>query len=122
MTELSFNISNLSHFDMGGLDDCMTKQILGSSTYSAECISRLVCGQMNDYYVHVGIGLIVAYILVIWLLKWFMSGGWKRFEKVDFIGKEMNSERNRMFWLVFVLQRVIWAFIIYTVAVIVMNY
>ena len=122
MKELGMNLSNLSHFNMGGLDSCMTNQMLGSTQYSADCISRLICTQMNDYYVHIGIFLIIGYIGLFWILKWFMYGGWKRFEKNKTLFKYIKTEKQRIFWLVFILQRVIWAFIIYTVAVVVMNY
>ena len=112
ITNSSFNFSSITE-----VDTCMT-----GTKYSIECLHRLICPQLNSYFIRTGIILVISYIVIGWLLWWFLNYGYKYTsnEKHKHIGNFHDLE-TRIYWDTWVRARLSNVMLFYIVIVIWFN-
>lgn len=55
------------------------KCLIGTDKYSLECVYQNVCSQMDQYFIRMGLIIIIFYGLITWFLWWFLNYGYKKF-------------------------------------------
>lgn len=60
-----------------GYNSNLPPECWGGSQYSIECLHRLICPQMHDYFISTGLAIIISYIVISWLLWAFFRWGYK---------------------------------------------
>lgn len=63
-------------------------------------IYQHICTQYNNYFVNLGIGIIILNILTHWFTWWFFNHGYK---KTDIM--KDTSLNNRVYWDIFIKAR-----------------
>ena len=100
-----------------------TAQCLNNNgVLSVECLNRLICPQLNNYFIKTGIWLVAIYIFVGWFLWWFMNYGYKLTEdtEVKYIGN-MHDLKTRMYWDSWIRARMSILLLMYIVIVVWLN-
>jgi len=120
-TDLMMNGSNFSDFGVDKIN-WNTYQVDGLGIYNS------VCGQLDQYILHWGIGLIIFYLIMSWFLWWFFNYGYKKLEYTpdNYVVKKMRlnflDDDNRIYWYFFILDKIIKLFVGYTIVVIYLLY
>lgn len=70
-----FQFGNVMAMDKTGLPvDCMTY----TNQYSTECIYQTICGQLNHWFLVMGILIILLWLVMSWLKWYFFRFGYKK--------------------------------------------
>ncbi len=89
--------------------ECWIKE---GGKYSAECIHQMICPQFNNYFINVGLIILISYA-VVWWLKWAFFKHWYKYLRYDetnsfshYIG-DLSDLQNRVYWDTWITTRVI---------------
>jgi len=102
---------NFSNFTIFETDICKT----AIGQYSADCLNKWFCPQINAYVVNVGLILVIAVVVGSWGLWWFVNHGYKLidYETPEWlpggwaflIFGDLQKPETRIFWVDFVKDR-----------------
>jgi hypothetical protein len=95
-----------------------------------------LCGQLDKYILHWGIGLIIFYAIMSWLVWLFLEYGYKYIKysdgefkcykffifKMDFTKYDLRIWENRIHWQLFFMDKMIKIFIGYVIVVVYLLY
>lgn len=109
-----FELQNITAYNPNIPIECATKK---AGHYSLECLYNILCPQFNSYFIRIGITLVVAYILITWLLWWFMRYGYMYLSRKTDNLYFMSFEK-RVYWEVWIRQRLEWAMAVYIIIVV----
>ena len=90
------------------IDQCL----LPNNHYRADCLYKVLCPQLNDHIIRVGIAIIISHIVLSWLLWWFTSYGYKYLNYnymqnrhlKKFLG-DFREKDTRLYWDVWIRAR-----------------
>lgn len=103
------------------------KCLIGSDTYSIDCIYQNVCSSMNEYFIKMGLIIIISYVFLSWFLWWFLNYGYKKFRynkasKIGLFIGDLNDINRRMYIDEFVRNKILKVAIAYIGIVVYMNW
>jgi len=92
------NMHNIPSDLVPKIEDCAVT----SDTFGVGCLYKIICVQMNDYFVRVGLFIIIFYIFLSWFLYWFFNKGYKNVKPKDtrfwrYIGN-LEILETRVYW------------------------
>lgn len=118
MTLINLNITAWNYTPVTKEIGCFTK-----TGYSTECILKSICPQLTDYYINVGIFIIVFWVASGWFLWWFMNYGYKKLpnRKIKGIGN-LHERDTRLLWDIFIRDKVTKMAIIFITVVVYLNW
>lgn len=93
----------------------------GAYVHDGFGIYNSICSQFDNYILYVGIGLVVGYIILSWVLYWFFNYGYKKLtykKDNEKFHTDLTIERNRVYWYLFILDKMIKLFMGYTIIVV----
>ena len=111
MTEFNFDNMSIVGDKLSGLSDSCYSYINGNYKVNALCVSREVCGSLTDYYVHVGIVLIISWVVVNWA-SWYILNNY-------FLE---HSELERANWMIRIKFYQTLTYIIFIANVVILNW
>ena len=104
---------------------------LSQFTFSNQRINILqvyesICGQLNSYFVNMGITIVCLYIFFSWFNWWFFNYGFKKidYDKSSNFGKfigDLNDKDTRIFWDTWIKERLSKLLVGYIIVVIYFN-
>lgn len=119
MNYTNFSFINESIVALRGYNPNLPKVCWNGNEYSLEYMVNQICPQINAHMLNVGIGLIIAYVVVGWGSWWFFNYGWKRIPPYDtskgfgkYIGDIAKIE-TRIYWDTWLKARVSRAMLFY---------
>lgn len=100
------NISDIgvNFSTIGGL---LGKCQINFGEYDAACVYNHFCTQFNDYFIKMGISVVVVYIVGGWFLWWFLQHGYKMlpWDKINkdpvmlrLLMGDMRNIETRQYW------------------------
>lgn len=79
----------------------------GANMYSVECLNRLICPQISQHFIKMGIIIVIIYVLSSWLLNWYFSKGYLKYFPPNnkFFGNFEEIE-TRAYWELWINKRI----------------
>lgn len=114
-TILNFNPLNVT--TTYGMNVNLPLECWKEKEYSIECLYKLICPQINNHFVRLGIIIIITYIIISWIKWWFFNHGYKKFNLpyFDFI-------HHRLYWNMWIQDRFIIIMVIYIAMVVYLSW
>ena len=98
---------NLSEFSINGTTPLIYNCNIGNNKYSIECISRLICPQLNNHFWNTGLFIVIIYFIMAWLIWYYFAHGWKIYPMPNnqFFG-DFNNIQTRAYWELWINRRI----------------
>lgn len=119
------NISiNLSYLTEGSLINRAVPQCLEGNTYSIECLYNQICPQLNNYFVKIGLIILIAVAVFSWGTWYLFNHGYKKMNFIKVIGTryDLNEIDNRIYWDMWIRARLYKVMTIFIAIVVYLNW
>lgn len=94
-----------------------------SNAWSKECLIKTLCPQMNEYYINMGLTIIISTIIIYWFCWWFFKYGYKKLpdKKHKFWGN-IHIRETRIYWDTWIRNKLSKLMLGYIVVIVYMNW